>query len=146
MNLTELEKIVTKKSRRLGQGHGSGRGKTGGRGTKGDKARGNSKLGFEGGALPLIKRLPFHRGKDKNKSLKLPTIVFNVSDLASLPKNSVVDVEALVKNNLITAREAGKASIKILGNGTISTPLTIKLPLSKSARAKVEQAGGQVSE
>ena len=146
MNLTELQKIKTKKSRRLGQGHGSGRGKTGGRGTKGDKARGTVSLSFEGGALPLIKRLPFHRGKDKNKSFKLPTIILNLSDLGSLPKNTVVDTEALIKHNVITAREAGKASIKILGNGTITTPLTIKLPLSKSARAKVEQAGGQVSE
>jgi large subunit ribosomal protein L15 len=146
MNLTDLQKIVKTKSRRLGQGHGSGRGKTGGRGTKGDKARGNSKLGFEGGALPLIKRLPFHRGKDKNKSLKIPTIIFNLSDLAILPKDAVVDAEILVKNGLLSARDAKMSNIKILGNGTITTPLTIKLPLSKSARTKVEQAGGQISE
>lgn len=146
MNLSELTPIKTKKLRRLGQGHGSGRGKTGGRGTKGDKARGKSRLGFEGGALPLIKRLPFHRGKDKNKSFNLPTVVINVSDLEKLPKNSVVDVELLVKNNIIPPMNVRKASIKILGNGTITTPLTIKLPLSKSAKEKVEQAGGQISE
>jgi large subunit ribosomal protein L15 len=146
MNLTDLTKIVKTKSRRLGQGHGSGRGKTGGRGTKGDKARGKSKLGFEGGALPLIKRLPFHRGKDKNKSLKIPTIILNLSDLETLPKDAVVDTETLVKHNIVNAREAAMSSIKILGNGTITMPLTIKLPLSKSARTKVEQAGGQISE
>lgn len=145
MNLTDLTPIVHKKLRRLGQGHGSGRGKTGGRGTKGDKARGNSRLGFEGGALPLIKRLPFHRGKDKNKSLKRPTVVLNITDLAIFPKDSVVTLESLVQHGLITEREAKMTSIKLLGNGTITLPLTVNLPLSKSAKEKIEQAGGRVS-
>ena len=67
MKLENLTKVTDRKKKRLGQGHGSGRGKTGGRGTKGQKARGKVSLTFEGGALPLIKRLPFHRGKGKNK-------------------------------------------------------------------------------
>ena len=67
MELNKLAKTTVKTKKRLGQGHGSGRVKTSGRGTKGQKARGKIPLRFEGGALPLIKRMPFHRGKGKNK-------------------------------------------------------------------------------
>jgi large subunit ribosomal protein L15 len=76
MNLNNLAKITTKPKRRLGQGHGSGRVKTSGRGTKGQNARSNRSLSFEGGALPLIKRLPFRRGKGKNKVFKKHSYYF----------------------------------------------------------------------
>src|SRR5436190_22031478 len=99
MNLTNLQKIKTKKKRRIGLGHGSGRGKTAGRGTKGQKARGRVPLDFEGGALPLIKRMPFLRGKGRNYSLKSKPLIINVSALNLLPKNSIVDLESLAKHH-----------------------------------------------
>ncbi len=142
--MNNLAKIVTKKKRRLGQGHGSGRGKTAGRGTKGQKARGKISLSFEGGALPLIKRLPFRRGKGKNKVFKKKPVVIHISVLNLLPKNAVVDVATLVKHNIVDKDDALYYGVKILGDGTLSQPFTVKIPVSKNAQKKVEQAGGLV--
>ncbi len=141
----ELNKTTTKKLRRLGRGSGSGRGKTSGRGTKGQKARRNIALGFEGGALPLIKRLPFMRGKGRNNSLQAKPVVINVKVLDLLPAKTVVDIEALIKHNIVVPSEAKKFGVKILGDGELSKALTVKLPVTKSARKKIEKAGGSVS-
>jgi len=141
--LENLQKIVAKPKRRLGQGHGSNRGKTAGRGMKGQKARTKVALSFEGGALPLIKRLPMLKGKGRNYSLKKDFYGVNVSALDSLPAKAIVDVETLLKYNIISKDNMKKsAGVKILGNGEISKSLTIKLPVSKSAREKIESAGG----
>lgn len=144
MNLGNLEKITAKKKRRVGLGHGSGRGKTSGRGTKGQKARGDVPLDFEGGALPLIKRLPFLRGKGKNKSINKDPYVINVGLLNSLPKNSTVDIESLAKLKLVNLEDANKNGVKILGDGELTVALTVKLPASKSATEKITKAGGSV--
>ncbi|HVF69042.1 MAG TPA: 50S ribosomal protein L15 [Xanthomonadales bacterium] len=144
MNLGNLEKITAKKKRRVGLGHGSGRGKTAGRGTKGQKARGDVPLDFEGGALPLIKRLPFLRGKGKNKSLRKNAYTVNVGLLNSFPKNSTVDIESLAKLKLVNPEGAKVNGIKILGDGELSVALTVKLPASKGAIKKIEKAGGSV--
>lgn len=143
MQLHTLTKSTEKAKRRLGQGHGSGRVKTAGRGTKGQKARGDIPLRFEGGALPLIKRLPFLRGKQKNKSFRPQPAIVNISDLNKLPSKTVVDAASLVKFNLLSESEV-KNGIKILGEGDLQTALTVKLPVSKSAKAKIEKAGGSV--
>jgi large subunit ribosomal protein L15 len=144
MNLDNLEKITTKKKRRLGLGHGSGRGKTSGRGTKGQKARGNVPLDFEGGALPLIKRLPFLRGKGKHKVFKKRPVVLNVGLLNSLPKNSVVDLQALSKLKFVDTVSSLKNGVKILGDGELQVALTVKVPVSEKARTKIEKAGGKI--
>ncbi len=144
MNLGNLEKITAKKKRRVGLGHGSGRGKTSGRGTKGQKARGDVPLDFEGGALPLIKRLPFLRGKGKNKVFKKGPSVINVGMLNSLPKNSTVDIDSLAKLKLIDPENANKNGVKILGDGELTVALTVKLPASKGATQKIQKAGGSV--
>lgn len=144
MNLNDLEKITTKKKRRVGLGHGSGRGKTSGRGTKGQKARGDVPLDFEGGALPLIKRLPFLRGKGKNKSITKDPYVINVGLLNSLPKNTTVDIESLAKLKLVNLEDAKINGVKILGDGELTVALTVKLPASKSAIEKIQKAGGSV--
>lgn len=144
MNLGNLEKITTKKKRRLGQGHGSGRGKTSGRGTKGQKARGNVPLDFEGGALPLIKRLPFLRGKGKHKVFKKKPVVLNVGLLNTLPNNSVVDLDSLAKLKFVDKALTLRNGIKILGDGDLIIALTVKVPVSKEARVKIEKAGGVV--
>nr|MBI5455919.1 50S ribosomal protein L15 [Candidatus Levybacteria bacterium] len=144
MQLNNLKTIIKKKKRRLGQGHGSGRVKTAGRGTKGQNARSKRSLSFEGGALPLIKRLPFRRGKGKNKVFNKQPIVINVKALNLLKSGTVVDLRSLVSNNLVKEKEAKEYGVKILGDGDIKNILTIKLPISKSAAQKIIKAGGKV--
>lgn len=144
MQLNNLTKITTKSKRRLGQGHGSGRVKTSGRGTKGQNARSSRPLSFEGGALPLIKRLPFRRGKNRNKAYKKKPIIINVKALNLLKKDSIVDLKTLVSNNIVDAEEAKVYGIKILGDGDLRIALTVKLPTSKSAAEKIKKAGGHV--
>lgn len=144
MKLENLAKTTDRKKKRVGQGHGSGRGKTSGRGTKGQKARGKISLTFEGGALPLIKRLPFHRGKGRHKVFKKKPIIINVKFLNFLKKGSIIDVDALIKNHMVDEKEAKIYGVKILGEGDLNIPLTVKLPVSKGARSKIEKAGGKV--
>lgn len=144
MNLNKLPKLTTKSKKRTGQGHGSGRGKTAGRGTKGQKARGKIKMGFEGGQLPLIKRLPLSRGKGRNKSLKRKKLIVNIKYLNILSKDSQVDLETLIKAKIVNAEEAKIFGVKILGDGQLNIPLTVNLPCSQRARKKIEKAGGTV--
>lgn len=144
MKLSNLTKIKTKGKRRLGQGHGSGRVKTSGRGTKGQKARGKIPVQFEGGAVPLIKRLPLRRGKGRNKVFKQKPIIVNVKALNLLEKNTVVDIKSLVENRIVNSKEAESYGVKILGDGELNIPLVIKVPASKGAIAKIEKAGGKV--
>jgi len=145
MDLSNLPKIVKKRKKRLGRGLGSGRGKTAGRGTKGQKARGKVRAGFEGGQTPLIKRLPLRRGKGNPKISRKPLAV-NLKILNSLPKNTTVDLENLIKAKIVDEKDARLFGVKILGDGEIKVPLTISLPVSKSARKKIEQAGGKIIE
>ncbi|MEK7160014.1 MAG: 50S ribosomal protein L15 [Patescibacteria group bacterium] len=144
MQLNNLKTISKKKKRRLGQGHGSGRVKTAGRGTKGQNAKSKRSLSFEGGALPLIKRLPFRRGKGKNKVFKKKPIIINLKALNLLKAGAVVDIKSLVSNNLVREEEAREYGVKILGDGEIKNALIIKLPISKKAAAKIIKAGGHV--
>lgn len=145
MKLSELPKITKKKKKRIGLGHGSGRVKTAGRGTKGQKARGKIPARFEGGALPLIKRLPMRRGRGRNKVFKKKPISVNVKLLNMLPKNSIVDVKTLTEHAIVHKDDAYIYGVKILGDGQLSVALTVKLPSSKGARKKIEQAGGRVA-
>ncbi len=144
MKLNKVAKTTKKTKRRLGQGHGSGRVKTAGRGSKGQKSRYKIPLHFEGGALPLIKRLPFHRGKGKNKSFNKKAISINLDKLAVFKNNSVIDEKALINAKLISEKEIKLQGVKILGQGKINNSLTIKVPISKQALKKVEKAGGKV--
>lgn len=145
MNLTILPKITAKRKKRLGQGLGSGHGKTSGRGTKGQKARRSIKLSFEGGALPLIKRLPALRGKFRNKVFRLKALAINLGQLSFLPKNTKVDIETLIKHNIVD-KDARKLGVKILSNGEVSIPLTVSVLVSAKAREKIEKAGGTIEE
>jgi len=143
MELSSLPKIVGKSKKRLGRGLGSGRGKTAGRGTKGQKARGKVRAGFEGGQTPLIKRLPLRRGKGNPKISNKPLIV-NLKILNLFPKDSLIDIESLIKAKIVDEKEARLLGVKILGDGDIKIPLTINLPISNRARKKVEEKGGKV--
>lgn len=144
MELQSLIKLTQKRLRRIGRGHGSGRVKTSGRGTKGQKARRDIPLHFEGGALPLTKRLPFLRGKGKNHVINRQPICVNVGLLSVLPEKSLVNIDTLVKHNIVDARMAGLNGVKILGNGELKIALTVKLPVSSGARIKIEKAKGTV--
>lgn len=144
MNLHNLTKINKKGKKRLGQGHGSGRVKTAGRGTKGQKARNKVSLSFEGGALSLIKRLPFRRGKDRNHSYKNTPVIVNIKALEFLKAGTVVDIKALVSAKIVKEEDANEYGVKILGDGKLTKSYTVKLPISKRAAEKVKKAGGSV--
>jgi large subunit ribosomal protein L15 len=144
MKLNKLIKITKKTKRRLGQGHGSGRVKTSGRGTKGQKARYKIPLYFEGGALPLTKRLPFLRGKGKNASFRPKPIPVNLDKLSTFKKGCIVDIKALVSEKIVGEKEAKVRGVKILGRGKIENALTIKVAISKKAQEKIKKAGGEI--
>lgn len=135
-------KIVARSKKRLGRGHGSGKVKTSGRGTKGQRARGKIRMGFEGGQLALIKRLPLLRGKDRNKGLTGKAFPVSIEKLKKLPEGTVVSLETLVKYHMI---DAAISRVKILGSGKLTVKLEVKVPVSRSARASIEKAGGSIS-
>lgn len=141
MKLHEVLKIKQRSKKRLGQGIGSGKGKTAGRGTKGQKARGKIPVGFTGG-LPLYKKLPLKRGKG-NPNFQPKAKVINLSQLNVFKQNTLVDLNKLIEEKLVSQKDA-KNGVKVLGSGEISLALTIKLPVSESARKKIEKAGGKV--
>ena len=132
---------ATTSPKRLGRGIGSGKGKTSGKGHKGQWARsgGGVRPGFEGGQMPLARRIPkrgFH-----NKWATEYTIV-NLSQLANLPKGTVVDFDYVSENKL--AKEVkNSAGLKVLGSGELKVALTVKAAkFSESAKAAIEKAGG----
>lgn len=143
MKLNKLVKITKKTQKRLGQGHGSGRVKTSGRGTKGQKARYDIPIRFEGGALPLIKRMPFLRGKGKNVSFRNKAVPVSLDRLNKFKKDSIVDLKTLIDNKIVQ-KDALKRGVKILAKGDLNVSLKIKLPVSKSAKEKIEKAGGTI--
>jgi len=136
-----------KAARRVGRGHGSGRGKTAGRGTKGQKARTGGKIhrAFNGGQTRLSKRLPFVRGLgNSNAAFRDEYTIINVDDLELFEAGSQVKPENLVAQGLMTRAE-GRGLIKVLGDGEIDRALTVHAhKFSASARAKIEAAGGAV--
>ena len=129
--------------KRLGCGESSGHGKTSGKGHKGQKARsgGSIRLGFEGGQMPLIRRLP-KRGFN-NAAFHSTYAIVNLSDLNGFKAGTVVNEELLRESKLVRGRVVG---IKILGDGELKHALKIEADkVSESARAKIEKAGGTIS-
>ena len=140
MELNSLFKTTTKQKKRLGLGHGSGRVKTAGRGTKGQLARGRMRIGFEGGQLPLIRRLPYKKGF---KSLQRKSLVFNIPTFNFLDDGTVVDPESMVKWGFVP--QDWVYGVKILGDGKLEKKITVKnISCSKQAVKKIEEAGGKV--
>ncbi len=144
MNLSTLPKIKTRSAKRLGRGHGSGKVKTSGRGTKGQKAREKVSLKFAGSSLQAswLKRLPLIRGKGKNKSLHEKPTEVNVKYLNLLKPESEVTLETLHAAKVIGDQVS---KVKILGDGELKVALTVKLPCSKGAAKKIAKAGGKVA-
>lgn len=130
-----------KKRKRVGRGNSSGHGTTSGRGTKGQLSRsgGKTRLGFEGGQMPLQRRLPHLKGF-KNTRKKVNNLI-NVGQLEKFKDNSTIDYDFLEKNGLVIRKSN---PVKILGNGELTKKLTIRANFfSKSAVAKIEKAGGK---
>jgi len=136
-----------KREKRVGRGHGSGRGKTAGRGTKGQKARtgGTIHRAFNGGQTRLSKRLPFLRGLgNSNLVFRDNYAIVNLGALAHLEAGAQVTPESLVEYGLLSNSE-GKGLVKILGDGEITQALNFRAhKFSASARARIEAAGGTI--
>jgi large subunit ribosomal protein L15 len=131
------------RTKRLGCGESSGHGKTSGKGSKGQKARsgGSIRLGFEGGQMPLIRRLP-KRGFN-NAAFHKRYAVVNVSDLNAFEAGTVINEQLLRESNLVRGHFAG---IKILGEGELKHDLKVQVDkISTTAREKIEKAGGTVT-
>lgn len=141
MNLSNLHPAEGSKHSdnfRRGRGHASGNGKTAGKGHKGQKARsGAPRAGFEGGQMPLYRRLP----KRGFKNINSKTIVgINVSVLEKFENDSVVSVETLMENGIVKNPQDG---VKILGNGELTKKLNVKAnAFSEGAKSKIEAVGG----
>jgi large subunit ribosomal protein L15 len=132
-----------KRRKRVGRGPGSGHGKTSGKGHKGQHARsgGGKRAGFEGGQMPLYRRIP-KRGFVPHGG-KTEYAIVNLKSLATLPAGSVVDPDSLVKARLI--KNGHRGLVKILGGGDIEHALTVKAhAVSESARQKIEARGGRI--
>ena len=126
--------------KRVGRGHGSGNGKTAGKGHKGQNARsgGGVRIGFEGGQMPLARRIP-NRGFNNIFAAKYSIV--NVADLNKFKDGTVVDAELLKASGLIKKENDG---VKVLGNGELTAKLTVKAAkFSQSAIEKIEKAGGK---
>ena len=145
MKLHELKPADNSKTAkfRKGRGIGSGLGKTSGKGQKGQNARsgGGVRPGFEGGQLPLIRKLPI-RGFN-NYDFKKDYSTVNVGELEIFEANTIIDEELLYVNRLVGKRQP--YGLKVLGNGELTKPLTIKASkFTKSAIEKIEKAGGKI--
>ncbi|WP_372676980.1 50S ribosomal protein L15 [Desulfosarcina sp.] len=143
MRLNDLapEKGQRKSRKRVGRGVASGSGKTAGKGSKGQNCRsgGGVRPGYEGGQMPIHRRLP-KRGF-KNHFKKTYAIV-NVKDLNRFESQAVVDEVALIKSGLVKGDRDG---IKVLGNGEVTVPVTVRINhISDSARQKIEAVGGKI--
>ena len=125
---------------RRGRGHGSGNGKTAGKGHKGQKARsGAPRIGFEGGQMPLYRRIPKRGFKNINTK---DIVAINVSALEKFEDGAVVDVQTLVEAGVIKNPKDG---VKVLGNGELTKKLSVKVnAVSASAKEKIEALGGTV--
>ena len=125
---------------RRGRGHGSGNGKTAGKGHKGQKARsGAPRTGFEGGQMPLYRRIPKRGFKNRNTK---EIVAINISALERFDNDAVVSIETLLETGIVKNPRDG---VKILGNGEITKKLNVKVDaVSASAKEKIEAVGGTV--
>lgn len=143
MKLSQLIKVTAKGKKRVGRGIGSGKGRTAGRGSKGQKARGKIPLGFAGGTLPLYKRLPFKRGLGNPKvSAKLMPI--DTAKLSVFKSGSVVNLQSLIEQGIVKEKDGQKYGVKIVGNKKMKVALNVKLSATAAATKVIEQAGGKV--
>lgn len=143
MKLHELAKVTKKTNKRLGRGLGSGKGKTAGRGTKGQKARENVAPGFIGGTLPLYKKIPYRRGLGNPK--RSPKMFpLSLSKLGVFKPGAEVNMQSLVTQGLIQEKVARLRGVKVVASGEIGIALKVLIPTTSTAAAKIVKAGGEV--
>jgi len=147
MNIQSLKPAENSRfsQKRLGRGIGSGIGKTSGKGHKGQNARsgGGVRVGFEGGQMPLVRKLP--RRGFKNADFKKQYSIVNLSELNKFEENAVVDSVSLIEKGILSKIE--EYGVKILGNGKLEKVLTVKAnKFSESAKKKIKKAGGTFEE
>ena len=137
-NLRPAEGSVKSDNFRRGRGHGSGNGKIAGKGHKGQKARsGAPRLGFEGGQMPLYRRIPKRGFKNRNR---LEIVAINISALEKFDNGADVTVDTLIESGIVKNPKDG---VKILGNGELTKKLNVKAnAFSASAKEKIEALGG----
>ena len=147
MKLSQMSPALnsTTTRKRVGRGVGSGLGKTSGKGHKGQNARsgGGVRPGFEGGNIPMIRKIPMRGFNNKNFSKRYACV--NVGDLEAFEANAVIDQELLYQTRFIGKRS--EYGLKVLGDGELTKPLTIRAKkVTKQAREKIEKVGGKIEE
>ena len=148
MDLSSLSKQVVKSKKRIGRGHGSGRGgHTSTRGSKGQKARRSISLIFEGSKLKKswVKRLPLLRGKGKFKSYRQGSYLIALDQLSVFKAGDEVTLASLKQKAVLPKSFGSSVPVKILSRGEVKVSLTVLLPCSKAAAEKIRKAGGKIA-
>lgn len=147
MELNVLPKTVDTAKKRMGRGLGSGKGKTGGRGQKGQKARGKIPAANVGGGLILYKKLPYRRGWSRrggNPARTPKPVIVKLSELNIYKANETVTVQSLVEKGIVADKEVAKKGVKVLSAGELTTAITVQLPVSENVKNLIEKKGGKV--
>ncbi len=147
MDLSNLNKSTTPRNKIVGRGLGSGKGKTSGRGQKGQKARGKMPLANVGAGLHLYKKLPYLRGwsrRGANGKRSPKTLVIKLSDLNIFKAHSEVNLSSLVEQGLLKESDILKKGVKIVASGILKVALNVKLPSSAKSKIEIEKKGGSI--
>ena len=147
MQLNNLTKVTDRSKKRLGRGLGSGKGKTGGRGQKGQKARGKVPAANVGAGLILYKKLPYKRGWNRtggNPARSPKPVILTLDKLNEFKAGEVVNYASIIEKGFATDRSLQKRGVKILFKGEVTKALTVEIPVSVSCKEQIEKAGGKV--
>ena len=146
INLQSLSKITRRGKKRVGRGYGSGKGgHTSGRGQKGQRSRRTIPWWFEGGQLPLVKRVPFWRGKGRLNPLKQKPVIVKTGQFNKLKSESLVTIDTLIQERIVSEADIKSRGVKILAGGKLTQKLTvIGLKLSAGAKKEIEKVGGKI--
>jgi len=146
INLQSLPKSTSRGKKRVGRGYGSGKGgHTSGRGQKGQKSRRTIQWWFEGGQLPLVRRVPFLRGKGRLNPLKQKPVIIKTGQFNKLKSGTVVTIDTLIQERMVSEVEVKSRGVKILAGGKLEKKLTVTgLKLSAGAKKEIEKVGGKI--
>jgi large subunit ribosomal protein L15 len=145
ISISNLPKTVEKKKKRLGRGHGSGRGMKSGRGTtRHQTAREKVPLHFEGGQSRMVKKYPLLRGKGRNKPHSFRSLTLRLKDLNVYNDGETVSIDTLIEKGLVTD-SARKKNVKVILSGELTKKLTVSISVTPGAQKAIEKAGGNVA-
>jgi large subunit ribosomal protein L15 len=143
MQINSLQKVTTRTAKRVGRGIGSGKGKTSGRGMKGQKSRGKIPAANVGAGLIYFKKLPYRRGWGNTKVSAKPALV-KVDQLNVFAAGAVVTIASLLEHKVIN-ETSSKKGVKIVNGGALTVKnLSVELPVTQSAKSAIESSGGKV--